>query len=75
MSDNNFSRNKRQMASCVPMITPQSIIGENEEKMKTIEIIDDDISIGDMLAEVLPWIQNVPVIVLSAKIDVESFAR
>ena len=42
--------------------------------MKTIEIIDDDISIGDMLAEVLPQIQNVPVIVLSAKIDVESFA-
>ena len=38
----------------LPMITPQSIIGENEEKMKTIEIIDDDISIGDMLAEVLP---------------------
>ena len=54
MSDNHFSRNKRQMASYVPMITPQSIIGENEEKMKTIEIIDDDISIGDMLAEVLP---------------------
>ena len=43
--------------------------------MKTIEIIDDDISIGDMLAEVLAQIQNVPVIVLSAKIDVESFAR
>ena len=63
------------MASCVPMITPQSIIGENEEKMKTIEIIDDDISIGDMLAEVVTSIQNVPVIVLSAKIDVESFAR
>ena len=63
------------MASCVPMITPQSIIGENEEKMKTIEIIADESSIGDLLAEVLPEIQNVPVIVLSAKIDVESFAR
>lgn len=44
--------------------------------MKTIAIVDDDIHIRDMLPglsgeEVLPYIENIPVIILSAKVDVQ----
>ena len=44
--------------------------------MKTIAIVDDDIHIRDMLPglsgeEVLPHIENIPVMILSAKVDVQ----
>lgn len=39
--------------------------------MKTIAIIDDDSHIGDVLEEVLPKLEGIPVIVVSAKVGVD----